>query len=145
MPRCVCGPPVPVSAESFEGVSRLGEPRLSPISFRHAGREVVFDWAAELEKNPSKVQWAAFFSDCEHEVLEVTGGHRVTMTYNLYWTPQGPSLMAGHLDALQPQSLHFFSTLRELLECREVREKGKCLLSILDFHCGHSNLILPLF
>lgn len=101
------------------------------MAVRHCGCEVVFDWAAELEKNPSKVQWAAFFSDCEHEVLEVTGGHRLTMTYNLYWTPQGPSLMAAHLDALEPQSLHFFSALRELLECPDVLEKGECLCPMM--------------
>lgn len=47
------------------------------------------------------------------------------MTYNLYWTPHGPSLMAGHLGAVEPESLYFFSALRELLECPEVLEKGE--------------------
>ena len=30
------------------------------------------------------IQWAAFYSDCEHEVEEVIAGHRITLTYNLY-------------------------------------------------------------
>ncbi|KAK2016933.1 hypothetical protein LZ32DRAFT_655161 [Colletotrichum eremochloae] len=32
-------------------------------------------------------------SRTEHEVLEVTEGHRVTLTYNLYWTPYRPTPM----------------------------------------------------
>ena len=30
------------------------------------------------------VRWCAFYGDCEHEILPVTKGHRVTVTYNLY-------------------------------------------------------------
>ena len=48
---------------------------------RHNGREVKFDWSGEH----NTVQWAAFYSDCEHEVLPVTSGYRVTLTYNLYF------------------------------------------------------------
>jgi len=40
----------------------------------------VHDWS----KNDSCVSWAAFYSDVEHEVLEVANGHRITLTYNLY-------------------------------------------------------------
>lgn len=46
---------------------------------RHQGRQVTYDWSS----SPS-THWAAFFSDVEHEVLPVTSGHRVTLTYNLY-------------------------------------------------------------
>ncbi|KAF4548884.1 Hypothetical protein D9617_24g015970 [Elsinoe fawcettii] len=48
---------------------------------RHKGQETTFDWA---ENSGNAIQWAAFYSDCEHEVEEVTSGHRVTLTYNLY-------------------------------------------------------------
>lgn len=30
------------------------------------------------------MDWAFFYSDCEHEVEEVTDGTRITVTYNLY-------------------------------------------------------------
>ena len=67
---------------------------------RHAGKEVVFDWAtsAAERKVQSTVDWAAFYSDCEHEVLEVSKGHRVTLTYNLYVTrkPSIPQLLTRH-------------------------------------------------
>ncbi|KAF8326376.1 uncharacterized protein EI90DRAFT_3291421 [Cantharellus anzutake] len=31
----------------------------------------------------ANLEWIAFFSDCEHEVLPVTSGHRVTLSYTL--------------------------------------------------------------
>ena len=46
---------------------------------RHQGRQVTFDWSSS-----TATQWAAFYSDVEHEVLPVTSGHRITLTYNLY-------------------------------------------------------------
>ena len=51
------------------------------LRIAHQGRETVCDWSAE---KGDAVQWAAFYSDCEHEVLEVVSGHRITLTYNLY-------------------------------------------------------------
>jgi hypothetical protein len=33
------------------------------------------------------IAYAVFFSDTEHEVLPVTAGHRITITYNLYLAP----------------------------------------------------------
>ena len=54
------------------------------LVIRHHGRTVKFDWSSPLD-NPSKTtSWAVFFSDVEHEVLPVTDGHRITLTYNLY-------------------------------------------------------------
>ena len=47
----------------------------------HKGEETITDWC---QKEAEKIQWAAFYSDCEHEVLEVKSGHRITLTYNLY-------------------------------------------------------------
>ena len=49
---------------------------------RHQGRDVRFDWSS----SSTTAQWAAFYSDVEHEVLPVTNGHRFTLTYNLYLT-----------------------------------------------------------
>lgn len=51
------------------------------LILRHVGNEVLFDWSASSGKAKPVpcVEWAAFYSDCEHEVLEVTGSHRVTL------------------------------------------------------------------
>lgn len=51
---------------------------------RHRGQEVTYDWSTHSDNPAQKIRWAAFFSDVEHEILPVTEGHRVTMTYNLY-------------------------------------------------------------
>ncbi|KAK1593710.1 uncharacterized protein LY79DRAFT_658873 [Colletotrichum navitas] len=78
------------------------------LAVRHRDQEVVYDWSAD---SPARIQWAAFFSDCEHEVREVTEGHRVTLTYNLYWTPYGPTSMADQSVGLEEGSLLFYSSL----------------------------------
>jgi hypothetical protein len=56
------------------------------LLLRHRGQEWTFDSAAVLSvASPPSIAYAAFFSDIEHEVLPVTSGHRVTLTYNLYF------------------------------------------------------------
>lgn len=92
------------------------------LAVRHQGREVTYNWGPE---SVSAIQWAAFFSDCEHEVLEVTKGHRVTLTYNLYWTLHGPASMSEHLGALDQKSLPFYSALDKLMRCPEFLPEGK--------------------
>lgn len=89
---------------------------------RHGGRESVFDWASD---DAHSVRWAAFFADCEHEVLEVTRGHRVTLTYNLYWTTYGPSFMSRHLAGLELDRLPFFHVLERLVNSAEVQARGE--------------------
>ncbi|KAF8326379.1 uncharacterized protein EI90DRAFT_3070717 [Cantharellus anzutake] len=37
----------------------------------------------------ANLEWIAFFSDCEHEVLPVTSGHRVTLSYTLSFDSTG--------------------------------------------------------
>ena len=55
------------------------------LVLRHKGREWKFD-AKSLTASQSSpsLAYVAFYSDIEHEVLKVTGGCRVTVTYNLY-------------------------------------------------------------
>ncbi|KAI0710815.1 hypothetical protein C8Q76DRAFT_72977 [Earliella scabrosa] len=62
------------------------------LVLRHEGQEWTFDAAQILATSAStpaealkRIAYIAFFSDVEHEVLPVTSGHRVTLTYNLYW------------------------------------------------------------
>ncbi|KAF4439201.1 hypothetical protein FACUT_4278 [Fusarium acutatum] len=100
------------------------------LAVRHGGREIVFDWA---QKSADTIQWAAFFSDCEHEVLQVTQGHRVTLTYNLFWTNYGPASMSGNLRALDQESLHFFNALEKLLENKHLMKEG-----LVGFSCTHA-------
>jgi len=56
------------------------------LIFRDNGKEWKFDSAAAInDRVGPSIAYAAFFSDTEHEVLEVTSGYRVTVTYNLYF------------------------------------------------------------
>ncbi|RPD54595.1 hypothetical protein L227DRAFT_604004 [Lentinus tigrinus ALCF2SS1-6] len=76
------------------------------LILRHEGKEWIFDAAQVLASSPSKrIAYVAFFSDVEHEVTRVLSGHRVTITYNLYWA--GPPRVAP------PPGLSVLHPLRE--------------------------------
>ncbi|KAI6111169.1 hypothetical protein F5141DRAFT_1112871 [Pisolithus sp. B1] len=57
---------------------------------RQDGHEWVIDFAKMIPDTAEKacVGYVSFFSDIEHEVRVVTAGHRVTLTYNLYFIPE---------------------------------------------------------
>lgn len=50
------------------------------LRIRHGDREVVVE---SNPTEPSEVAYAAFYADCEHEVLPVLEGNRVCLIYNL--------------------------------------------------------------
>ncbi|XP_065886730.1 uncharacterized protein [Dysidea avara] len=52
---------------------------------RHQRKEIKYDWSSPASNPLNSLCWAAFYSDIEHEVLPVTKGYRVTLTYNLYY------------------------------------------------------------
>ncbi|KAI0293286.1 hypothetical protein B0F90DRAFT_1643202 [Multifurca ochricompacta] len=56
------------------------------LHLRHHGQEWTFDSALELTglRTPT-IGYIALSSDLEHEVAPVTSGHRVTLTFNLYF------------------------------------------------------------
>lgn len=52
---------------------------------RHAGETLTCNWADEvLGEDGPKAAWAFLFSDCEHEVLPVLSGTRITIAFDLY-------------------------------------------------------------
>ncbi|OAP60608.1 hypothetical protein AYL99_05610 [Fonsecaea erecta] len=96
------------------------------LVLRHQGQEKVFDWSGE--KSSTAIQWAAFYSDCEHEVLEVTSGERVTLTYNLYAT------CSANTALIDPERVDLYHTLKRLLE-----NPGFCKNGVtLGYHCVHA-------
>ncbi|KAF8834700.1 hypothetical protein BDN67DRAFT_1072631 [Paxillus ammoniavirescens] len=54
---------------------------------RHGGEEWKLESAQTISTAAQSppIGFIAFFSDVEHEVMEVTSGYRVTLTYNLYF------------------------------------------------------------
>lgn len=93
---------------------------------RHAGQTITFDWSksGSRGRNDSAIQWAAFYSDCEHEVKEVTEGHRVTVTYNLYYTA-GVGDFTGKSPVMDVTSLLFYHKIKAALEIPCFMTKGK--------------------
>jgi hypothetical protein len=95
---------------------------------RHATFSKTFQWGADAP-NASPVpqlQWAAFYSDCEHEVKEVTEGHRVTLTYNLYHTP-GAGELAGTKTAMNVETLPLFQYAKGALKTPTFMPNGESI------------------
>ncbi|KAM3078504.1 hypothetical protein ACMFMG_006378 [Clarireedia jacksonii] len=105
----------------------------------HRDHTNTFDWSsastAESETSPSPVQikWAAFYSDCTHEVQPVITGHRVTLTYNLYISPYSigsPFTLPPTIDA---SSYPLSAGAREMLSQNGFMPEG----GTLGFFCTH--------
>ncbi|RDW90194.1 2OG-Fe(II) oxygenase [Aspergillus mulundensis] len=81
------------------------------FTVQHAGKIVEFDWSPLSD---SAIQWAAFYSDCEHEINTVTEGERITLTYNLYVTE--PVVPLSCLNSIiQPKSWPLYGLLETLI------------------------------
>ena len=106
---------------------------------------MTYDWS---DKND--IQWAAFYSDCEHEVHDVTAGHRITLTYNLYAHEQLGGCFRGP-STIDPDSFALYHFVKEALASPDFFPKGMhraqsldlrayLLLpgGILGFHCVHA-------
>ncbi|KAI3534382.1 oxidoreductase [Colletotrichum filicis] len=100
------------------------------LAVRHFGQTHSFDWAKSSTE--SVIQWAAFYSDCEHEVFEVKSGHRVTLTYNLYATA-GNGDLGGQISAFSPTSLPLYKQVVDLLGSKKFQSKDR-LLGVYSTH-----------
>ncbi|KAI0355266.1 hypothetical protein OH77DRAFT_1425348 [Trametes cingulata] len=107
------------------------------LVIRHQGRTWTFSSAELLSGSTSSIAWIAFFSDVEHEVLPVLSGHRVTVTYNLYLSPNGPgTALPDGLTILQPPHANpsaIADALRAFLSNEKVLPQG----GILGFGLRH--------
>ncbi|KAI9845435.1 MAG: hypothetical protein M1837_004913 [Sclerophora amabilis] len=96
---------------------------------RHRGRSMTFDWSGPSDS----IQWAAFYSDCEHEVVEVTSGQRITLTYNLY-VSRGLGDLAGDCPTMDVQKLPLYQEVKGALANPGFMEKG----GLLGTYCSHA-------
>jgi hypothetical protein len=103
------------------------------LFLRHRGHEWIFDSGRELAavREPS-IGYVAFFSDVEHEVGHVKSGHRVTLTYNLYFGKPDPSnsQSAASERLSLPPAVHqtaFRESFRALVENPEFLPDGGTL------------------
>jgi hypothetical protein len=94
------------------------------LSVSHQGNAVGFDWSASSSTGRAPcIQWAAFYSDCCHEVQEITAGHRVTLTYNLY-ASRGSGLLAGKNHSMDATRLPIYRPLVNLLRSQTFMNEG---------------------
>ena len=101
---------------------------------RHKGEQKVFDWSSSPEDPLNVVCWAAFFSDVEHEILPVTSGHRLTLTYNLYFIKDlNRAVSTSNVG-------EFHTALREALYTPHFLRNGGCL----GFDCKHAYVFTSL-
>lgn len=92
---------------------------------RHKGKTVTFDWSnSKDDQKGISIRWASFYSDCEHEVLEVTEGHRLTLTYNLFWV-RGNGQLGGHCPWLDPTHLPLYKTVLSLMQEDDLWRNGE--------------------
>jgi len=87
---------------------------------RHQGHETIHDWSNTAD---SGISWAAFYSDCEHEVLEVKTGHRITLTYNLYVSKRVGGLIE-RFPSVDPTKYPLYGMAKALLLDPGFMDKG---------------------
>ncbi|KAK7217820.1 hypothetical protein V2G26_005823 [Clonostachys chloroleuca] len=104
------------------------------LKVRHEGREITYDWGTSSTKPDfATIRWAAFYSDCEHEILEVTSGHRLTLTYNLY-AMRGTGRLTGVSQTLDIAHLPLYQAVSNTLSKDPFDGKG----GTLGFWCSHA-------
>ncbi|KAI9754237.1 MAG: hypothetical protein M1815_005735 [Lichina confinis] len=96
----------------------------------HAGDEKTWDWSVTDGK---EISWAAFYSDCEHEVLEVAEGHRITLTYNLYVSERVGGALRNS-PTIDPRSYGLSNSAKEILGRPNFLRRG----GTLGFFCAHA-------
>lgn len=110
------------------------------LAVRNAGNEALFDWSKSANSKDAKpcIKWAAFYSDCEHEVLEVTSGHRITLTYNLYVT-RGLGHLAGAASALDATTLPLYKTIKSAIAKPSFFSDGQIIAVWLTHAYAHTS------
>ena len=98
------------------------------LVIRYKGQEVVFDWSSTPHEPLKDICWAAFLDGVEHEMLPVTSGYCLILTYNIYSAQNSP-----HVQEIFSKNL-FYICLREGLNSPQFLHEGGCLV----FSCQHA-------
>lgn len=89
---------------------------------QHHGQMAKFEWSRQ---SSSSIQWAAFYSDCEHEIETIRAGHRITLTYNLYVREMPGAILAPIRPVLDPHTLPLYGLIESLLTTPGFMKDGK--------------------
>ncbi|MFN0169550.1 MAG: hypothetical protein ACKV22_24270 [Bryobacteraceae bacterium] len=101
---------------------------------KHHGIFHTYDWGHEIQQQaePARIHWAAFFGDVDHQIEQVWGGLRVTLTYLIRHGADTGSRSVPDRDRDAPNTL-VQQKLRALLDNQHFLAKG----GTLAFPCSH--------
>lgn len=86
------------------------------LLLRHTEREWSFDSTSALQSLPEpSIAYIAFCNDVEHEVPPILSGHRVTLTYNLYFEDKAEYKSPPDTNSALESEAHLNITLSVLL------------------------------
>ncbi|KAI9331731.1 hypothetical protein BDR26DRAFT_662449 [Obelidium mucronatum] len=127
---------LPVAFEGGVLTVRRGE--LSPsLKWENLDSSKSFDWGASTEAKDSTnthlIQWAAFFSDCPHEISPIVSGTRITLTYNLFKRNPAEKVLLDAEMSL-PRDCTLLTKFKTHLSEQSFFEHG----AVLMFHCQHA-------
>lgn len=88
-----------------------------------------FDWS---HHSASKIQWAAFYSDCGHQFQPIKSGYQVILVYRMYVTEPIGSSIVHHDPIIDPQSLPMYNYIKELVEQPAFFRESE--LNIVKYH-----------
>ncbi len=76
---------------------------------KHTGGDLIVQHGKEQERlyaraaaSGSSFSIAAFYADCEHEVVKIRSGHRVSLVFNLLVAPEKSTSVAGLSETSEP-------------------------------------------
>ncbi|KAE8369726.1 hypothetical protein BDV27DRAFT_172386 [Aspergillus caelatus] len=105
-----------------EAANRLGSRKIYAELYKlniYSGPSGLFRSHVDTPRSQSQIgslvvclPWAAFYSDCEHEIKTITEGDRITLTYNLYVSNRADSAL---LSIMEPKSLPLYGWVKDLL------------------------------
>ncbi|PWY70746.1 oxidoreductase [Aspergillus eucalypticola CBS 122712] len=101
------------------------------LTVQHHGQMAKFEWSRQ---SSSSIQWAAFYSDCEHEIETIRAGHRITLTYNLYVREMPGAILAPIRPVLDPHTLPLYGLIESLLTTPGFMKDG----GVFGVHCSHA-------
>ena len=98
------------------------------LVLRHKGREWAIDEnTLNHSQSSTSIAYVAFYSDIEHEVLKVSSGCRVALTYNLYLVDSTPGVQAPSVVPNLRVIPNLQSALHKLLRSPEFLPHGGTL------------------
>lgn len=104
------------------------------LVIKHLGVFQTFNWGEAIKEQaePTRIHWAAFFGDVDHQIERLWGGLRVTLTYLIRYTANDEKIPKPN-SVVDPSNILIQEKFRALLQDRRFLAKG----GTLAFPCSH--------